>query len=215
MSSAYLLEKLMASARQAGVEAEVPEGQADPDIWVETHYAMLEPSSLHETTSEPVGEVGLDGTWQRPWAEEMQVSHCLCTEQHDKHVVFCCGLAELIVVWCSVTVLMCETAWISQGVVSRYCDLTLACTTEPCVHSLGLSAHVYLPHLLVTHTLHHTFRELLECSRCAQCWTHPPPPPPPGSLCVHVRNRGMGCGGAGSGVQGGGHGGAGGGRQQE
>ena len=100
MSSAYLLEKLMASARQAGVEAEVPEGHPDPDIWVETHYAMLEPSSLHETTSEPVGEVGADGTWQRPWAEEMQVSqctHCLCTEQHDKHVVVCCGLAELIV----------------------------------------------------------------------------------------------------------------------
>ena len=35
LSSAYLLEKLLANGREAGTEAEVGEG-TDPDTWVET-----------------------------------------------------------------------------------------------------------------------------------------------------------------------------------
>ncbi|KAL0040081.1 hypothetical protein WJX79_005501 [Trebouxia sp. C0005] len=79
LSSAYLLEKLLASCREAGVEAEVGEGGADPDTWVETPYALRQPCSLHEQTGEPMCKLGLDGTWQRPWADEMQTQEC--TEQ--------------------------------------------------------------------------------------------------------------------------------------
>ena len=73
LSSAYLLEKLLANGREAGVEAEVGEG-TDPDTWVETPYALRQPCSLHEETGEPMCKLGLDGTWQRPWADEKQVS---------------------------------------------------------------------------------------------------------------------------------------------
>ena len=74
LSSAYLLEKLLANGREAGVEAEVGVGDADPDTWVETPYALRQPCSLHEETGEPMCKLGLDGTWQRPWADEMRVS---------------------------------------------------------------------------------------------------------------------------------------------
>jgi len=82
LSSAYLLEKLLANCRQAGVEAEVGEGGADPDIWVATPYALRQPCSLHEETGEPKCKLGLDGTWQRPWADEMQVSAHHLAIQH-------------------------------------------------------------------------------------------------------------------------------------
>jgi len=87
LSSAYLLEKLLANGREAGVEAEVGEG-TDPDTWVETPYALRQPCSLHEETGEPKSKLGLDGTWQRPWADEMQVSaHHLAIP--DKSIIIC------------------------------------------------------------------------------------------------------------------------------
>ena len=69
LTSAYLLDRLTHSRRQAGLEAHPPED--DPDSWVETAYAMLKPCDI----------CGPDdprciGTWQRPWADEMLVS-CL------------------------------------------------------------------------------------------------------------------------------------------
>ena len=66
VASAYLLDHLTHSRRQAGLEAHPPKD--DPDSWVETPYAMLMPCDI----------CGPDdprciGTWQRPWADEMLV----------------------------------------------------------------------------------------------------------------------------------------------
>ncbi|KAL0018070.1 hypothetical protein WJX77_000470 [Trebouxia sp. C0004] len=74
-------------SREAGVEAEVDEGGADPDTWVETPYALRQPCSLHEETGEPKCKLGLDGTWQRPWADEMHTQECTdedVAEQADR-----------------------------------------------------------------------------------------------------------------------------------
>ncbi|KAL0045002.1 hypothetical protein WJX82_004834 [Trebouxia sp. C0006] len=74
MSSAYLLEKLLDSCRHAGVEASLgsddDEGD-DPDSWVESTYAMLQPNHIPHNANR--GEhLRLTGLWQRPWADEMK-----------------------------------------------------------------------------------------------------------------------------------------------
>ncbi|DBA98053.1 TPA: hypothetical protein ACH3X3_012881 [Trebouxia sp. C0006] len=100
LSSAYLLEKLLANGREAGVEAEVGEG-TDPDTWVETPYALRQPCSLHEETGEPMCKLGLDGTWQRPWADEKQTQECTeedVAEQADRGNR--CSDVEVLLVRC-------------------------------------------------------------------------------------------------------------------
>ena len=67
LASAYLLEQHTLQQRQAGIEAQ-PEGGDDPDSWVESPYAMLHPCTI----SGPE-DPRCNGTWQRPWADEMQV----------------------------------------------------------------------------------------------------------------------------------------------
>ena len=71
LASAYLLEQLTHSRRQAGLEAHPPED--DPDSWVETPYAMLMPCDICGPD-----DPRCNGTWQRPWADEMLVS-CLAS----------------------------------------------------------------------------------------------------------------------------------------
>ena len=67
LSSAYLLEKLVHSMQEAGVEAGPPEDGADS--WVASPYAMLQPCAI-QGPDDP----RLQGTWQRPWADEVEVS---------------------------------------------------------------------------------------------------------------------------------------------
>lgn len=71
LCSAYLLERQTGNMRSAGFEA-MP-GDNDPDSWVETPYAMLQPSSI----SGP-DDPRCTGTWKRPWADETLVSLQLC-----------------------------------------------------------------------------------------------------------------------------------------
>ena len=75
MSSAYLLEKLLDSCRHAEVEASLgpddDEGD-DPDSWVESTYAMLQPNHIPHTANGRE-HVRVNGLWQRPWADEMKV----------------------------------------------------------------------------------------------------------------------------------------------
>ncbi|KAL0018069.1 hypothetical protein WJX77_000470 [Trebouxia sp. C0004] len=88
-------------SREAGVEAEVDEGGADPDTWVETPYALRQPCSLHEETGEPKCKLGLDGTWQRPWADEMHTQECTdedVAEQADRDNR--CSDVEVLLVRC-------------------------------------------------------------------------------------------------------------------
>ena len=66
LSSAYLLEKLVLSMQEAGVEAGPPEDGADS--WVASPYAMLQPCTI-QGPDDP----RLQGTWKRPWADEMEV----------------------------------------------------------------------------------------------------------------------------------------------
>ena len=67
LSSAYLLEKLVYSMQEAGVEAGPPQDGADN--WVASPYAALQPCTIQGPDDER-----LKGTWQRPWADEMEVS---------------------------------------------------------------------------------------------------------------------------------------------
>ncbi|DBB05775.1 TPA: hypothetical protein ACH3X1_012371 [Trebouxia sp. C0004] len=74
MSSAYLLEKLLASCRHAGVEASLGRDDAegdDPDGWVESTYAMLQPCHIPHNAKH-MEHPRLNGSWQRPWADEMK-----------------------------------------------------------------------------------------------------------------------------------------------
>ncbi len=76
MSSAYLLEKLQASCRHAGVEASLGSDDAegdDPDGWVESTYAMLQPNHIPHNANRRE-HPRLNGFWQRPWADEMKVT---------------------------------------------------------------------------------------------------------------------------------------------
>ena len=66
LSSAYLLEKLVYSMQEAGVEPGPPKDEAD--TWVATPYAMLQPCFIQGPDDPRV-----QGTWQRPWADEMEV----------------------------------------------------------------------------------------------------------------------------------------------
>lgn len=66
LSSAYLLEKLVYSMQDAQVEAGPPEDGADS--WVATPYATLQPCTIGGPD-----DARLKGTWQRPWADEMEV----------------------------------------------------------------------------------------------------------------------------------------------
>ncbi|DBA98021.1 TPA: hypothetical protein ACH3X3_012852 [Trebouxia sp. C0006] len=97
LSSAYLLEKLLANGREAGIEAEVGEG-TDPDTWVETPYALRQPCSLHEETGEPMCKLGLDGTWQRPWADTQECTEEDVAEQGDRGNK--CSDVEVLLVRC-------------------------------------------------------------------------------------------------------------------
>lgn len=67
VSSAYLLEKLVYSMQEARVEAGAPQDGADS--WVASPYAALQPCTI-QGPDDP----RLKGTWQRPWADEMEVS---------------------------------------------------------------------------------------------------------------------------------------------
>lgn len=114
MSSAYLLEKLMDSCRHAGVEASLgsddDEGD-DPDSWVESTYAMLQPNHIPHNAN--CGEhLRLTGLWQRPWADEMKVkpnsSHLalpicnLCVEIDNQ--IICCKTTALAAAFCTTPV---------------------------------------------------------------------------------------------------------------
>ena len=76
MSSAYLLEKLAYSMQDAGVEAGPPQDGADS--WVASPYAALQPCTIQGSD-----DARLKGTWQRPWADEMEVSEASCQLLHD------------------------------------------------------------------------------------------------------------------------------------
>ena len=105
LSSAYLLEKLLANGREAGIEAEVGEG-TDPDTWVETPYALRQPCSLHEETGEPMCKLGLDGTWQRPWAD---VGPCML-QRYEPLPEACCLLHPI-----HVTAQMCNDVLVTMS----------------------------------------------------------------------------------------------------
>ena len=79
LSSAYLLEKLVGSMAKAGVEAGSPDDGAD--TWVATPYAMLEPCTIDGPL-----DPRCNGTWSRPWADEMKVgffaSMICCAKEH-------------------------------------------------------------------------------------------------------------------------------------
>ena len=83
VSSAYLLEKLVYSMQEAGVEAGPPQDGADS--WVASPYAALQPCTIQGPDDER-----LKGTWQRPWADEMEVSESSCQPLSD---MFCSILA--------------------------------------------------------------------------------------------------------------------------
>ena len=78
LSSAYLLEKLVYSMQEAGVDAGPPEDGADS--WVATPYATLQPCTIGGPD-----DARLKGTWQRPWADEMEVTHHACYFLHNGH----------------------------------------------------------------------------------------------------------------------------------
>ncbi len=114
MSSAYLLEKLQASCRNAGVEASLGSDDAegdDPDGWVESTYAMLQPNHIPQTANRRE-HLRLTGFWQRPWADEMKVipnsSHLalpicnLCVEIDNQ--VECCKITTLAIAFCATPV---------------------------------------------------------------------------------------------------------------
>ena len=67
VSSAYLLEKLVYSMQEAGVEGGPPPDGADS--WVASPYAALQPCTI-----QGLYDLRLKGTWQRPWADEMEVN---------------------------------------------------------------------------------------------------------------------------------------------
>lgn len=89
LASAYLLEQLTQGRRQAGLEAHPPED--DPDSWVETSYAMLTPCNI----SGP-DDPRCNGTWQRPWADEMLVS-CFSSSFSSSLVMWLTVLSKQVV----------------------------------------------------------------------------------------------------------------------
>ena len=91
MSSAYLLEKLLASCRHAGVEASLGPDDAegdDPDGWVESTYAMLQPFHIPHNANRRE-HPRLNGFWQRPWADEMKVNCLVCWKNTTLARGFC------------------------------------------------------------------------------------------------------------------------------
>ncbi len=105
MSSAYLLEKLLASCRQAGVEASLGCDDADgddPDGWVESTYAMLQPCHIPHNANR-MEHPRLNGSWQRPWADEMKVN--LHSSHLDLNVYkLCVEVINHVVCWKNMTV---------------------------------------------------------------------------------------------------------------
>lgn len=113
MSSAYLLEKLLASCRHAGVEASLGPDDAegdDPDGWVESTYAMLQPFHIPHNANRRE-HPRLNGFWQRPWADEMKVnptSSCLSLYIYR----LCMEIVNCVVCWKNTTLArgFCKTA---------------------------------------------------------------------------------------------------------
>lgn len=69
LSSAYLLEKLVGSMHRAGVEDGPPSDGAH--MWVESPHATLEPCKIDQSLG--AEDPRVNGTWQRPWADECKV----------------------------------------------------------------------------------------------------------------------------------------------
>lgn len=86
LSSAYLLEKLVYSMQEAQVEAGPPEDGADS--WVATPYATLQPCTIGGSD-----DARLKGTWQRPWADEMEVIQYACCRVIRSAVHDACHIA--------------------------------------------------------------------------------------------------------------------------